>query len=198
MHMKSRKWIAPMSGAALLVLVTADWTGGGVALAAEQVASIDQTTAPGQAMAVDTAGTTGQGPSASSAAAYPGAEPVGAGTSPLANRAAEVLNGGQEVPPVTTSASALSSIVVANDLSVSGTVVTTGIEGTAAHVHQAASGANGPVLITLTQTSATQWSVPEGTKLTKAQYDSFKAGALYVNVHSAAHKSGEIRVQLSP
>ena len=37
-----------------------------------------------------------------------------------------------------------------------------------------------------------------GAKLTDAQYDSFKAGNLYVNVHSAANKGGEIRAQLKP
>ena len=34
--------------------------------------------------------------------------------------------------------------------------------------------------------------------LTDAQYEAFKAGNLYVNVHSAANKGGEIRGQLKP
>jgi hypothetical protein len=32
--------------------------------------------------------------------------------------------------------------------------------------------------------------------LTDAQYDAYKAGGLYINVHSSEHKSGEIRGQL--
>jgi hypothetical protein len=42
------------------------------------------------------------------------------------------------------------------------------------------------------------FSVPAGSKLTDEQYKSFKAGNLYVNVHSAEHKDGEIRTQLKP
>lgn len=43
-----------------------------------------------------------------------------------------------------------------------------------------------------------EWVVPAGSRLTDSQYESFKAGNLYVNVHSAEHKSGEIRTQLKP
>ena len=59
-------------------------------------------------------------------------------------------------------------------------------------------GVNGPVVIPLTKTSDNVWSVPANAKLSDAQYDSYKAGKLYVNVHSAAHKDGEIRAQLKP
>ncbi len=40
--------------------------------------------------------------------------------------------------------------------------------------------------------------MPEGSKLTDEQYAAYKAGNLYVNVHSAANKGGEIRAQLKP
>jgi hypothetical protein len=109
-----------------------------------------------------------------------------------------MLSGGQEVPPVTTSASGTSTITMGADKSVNGAVTTTGVAGTAAHIHQAAMGQNGPVIIPLTKTADNVWSVPPGTKLTDAQHDAFKAGNLYVNVHSDANKGGEIRAQLKP
>jgi hypothetical protein len=108
------------------------------------------------------------------------------------------LSGSQEVPPVTTAASGKGTITVGADKSVSGSVATIGINATAAHIHMAAVGQNGPVIIALTKTSDGVWSVPAGAKLTDAQYDAFKAGNLYVNVHSDAYKAGEIRGQLKP
>jgi CHRD domain len=81
---------------------------------------------------------------------------------------------------------------------VTGSVTTKGIVGTAAHIHLAPAGKNGPPIITLSKTSDNVWSVPEGSKLTDEQYASYKAGDLYVNVHSAEHKPGEIRAQLEP
>ena len=108
------------------------------------------------------------------------------------------LSGSQEVPPVTTSASGSGTITVNADKMVSGSVKTSGLDGTAAHIHQGAPGTNGPVAVPLTKGSDGTWSVPAGAKLTDAQYDAYKAGNLYVNVHSAANKGGEIRGQLKP
>ncbi len=109
-----------------------------------------------------------------------------------------MLSGNQEVPPVTTAATGTGTIMIGMDMSVSGSVTTTGIAGVAAHIHEGAMGANGPVIVPLTKTSDNVWSVPAGAKLTAAQYASYKAGKLYVNVHSAANKGGEIRGQLKP
>ena len=64
-----------------------------------------------------------------------------------------------------------------------------------AHIHEGAAGANGPVIVPLTKDGDT-YKVPAGAKLTSAQLASFKAGNLYVNVHSAANPGGEIRGQL--
>ena len=109
------------------------------------------------------------------------------------------LTGAQEVPPVTSDAKASGDINVKADKSVTGKITTTGIEGTMAHIHMAAPGKNGPPIITLEKSAdGNSWTVPDGAKLTDEQYEAFKAGNLYVNVHSAAHKGGEIRTQLKP
>jgi hypothetical protein len=108
------------------------------------------------------------------------------------------LSGDQEVPPVTTSASASGTITINDDKTVSGGVMTTGIAGVAAHIHNGAPGKNGPVVVPLGKDGDNKWKVAAGAKLTDAQYADFKAGNLYVNVHSAAHKDGEIRGQLKP
>ena len=108
------------------------------------------------------------------------------------------LTGAEETPPVTTSATGTSTIAVAADKSISGTIKTKGIDGTVAHIHVGAPGQSGPPIITLSKGADGAWSVPTGSKLTDEQYASFKAGNLYVNVHSAEHKPGEIRAQLKP
>jgi hypothetical protein len=108
------------------------------------------------------------------------------------------LSGDTEVPPVKTMASGVSTIAVGADGAVAGSVKTTGVAGTAAHIHVGAAGKNGPVIIPLTKGADGEWSVPPGAKLTDEQMKSFKSGDLYVNVHSEANKSGEIRAQLAP
>lgn len=108
------------------------------------------------------------------------------------------LTGAEETPPVATSATGTGSIAIAADKTVRGTIKTTGMEGTVAHIHVGAPGQSGPPIITLEKGADGAWSVPAGSKLTDEQYASFKAGQLYVNVHSAEHKAGEIRGQLKP
>ena len=105
------------------------------------------------------------------------------------------LSGANEVPPVTTSAAGGGTITVGDDGSVSGSVTTTGIAGTAAHIHEGAAGKNGPVIVPFTKEGDT-YKAPAGAKLTEAQMASLKAGGLYVNVHSAANPGGELRSQL--
>lgn len=109
-----------------------------------------------------------------------------------------MLNGDQEVPPVSTAARGTGVFKFGDDGTVSGKVTTTGISGTAAHIHEAASGKNGGVIIPLIKAGDDTWSVPAGAKLSPGQETAYKAGNLYVNVHSDAHKDGEIRGQIRP
>ena len=107
------------------------------------------------------------------------------------------LSGAEEVPPVNASGSGSGTIRVAEDGAVSGSVTTTGVQGTMAHIHQAGKGQNGPVIIPLTKSGDT-YTVPAGAKLNATQMSALKAGNLYVNVHTNANKGGEVRGQLQP
>ena len=107
------------------------------------------------------------------------------------------LTGAQEVPPVSTQGSGSGSFTIGEDGSVSGSVTTTGVAGFMAHLHMAAKGQNGPVILPLTKSGDT-YSAPAGAKLNAAQLSAFKAGNVYVNVHSPQNKGGEVRDQLQP
>ena len=105
------------------------------------------------------------------------------------------LSGANEVPAVSTTASAVADIKVAADGSVSGTITTTGMAPTMAHIHMAPVGVNGPVIVPMVQ-SGDVFTFPAGSKFTEAQLAAYKAGNTYVNVHSAKNPGGEIRAQL--
>ena len=108
------------------------------------------------------------------------------------------LSGAEEVPPVKTSATGTATVTVADDRTVTAKIRTQGVSGTAAHIHEGAAGANGPVAIGLEKTGDNEWSSKPGTKMTDAQYSAYKEGRLYFNVHSAQNKGGEIRGQIRP
>jgi hypothetical protein len=107
------------------------------------------------------------------------------------------LSGAEEVPPVKTTATGSGSFRLAEDGTITGSVTTKDVAGTAAHIHLGAKGKNGPVIVPLTKNGDT-YSVPAGRKLTEAQVKAFKQGELYVNVHSARYKGGEVRAQIQP
>lgn len=107
------------------------------------------------------------------------------------------LSGTQEVPPISVPGSGSGSFTIGADGSVTGSVSTTGVQGTMAHIHMGARGANGPVIVPLTKSGDT-YTAPAGAKLTDAQMQAFKAGNLYVNVHTDRNKGGEVRAQLQP
>jgi hypothetical protein len=116
------------------------------------------------------------------------------------------LSGGQEVPPTTTQASGTATAELDGDeLKVSGSFTNLSSElfpvsGSAAHVHNAPAGENGPILFNLVITSTDNLNgVFAGTKtLNDEEKDAFNDGNLYVNIHSVNFNGGEIRGQLEP
>src|SRR3954467_12117279 len=107
------------------------------------------------------------------------------------------LTGAEEVPPVSVAGSGSGSFTIADDGAVSGSVSTSGVQGTMAHIHQGAKGQNGPVIVPLTKSGDT-YTAPAGAKLNDAQMKAFQSGGLYVNVHTTRNKGGEVRGQLTP
>ena len=116
--------------------------------------------------------------------------------SPMTGEQQIALSGANEVPAVSTAATGTGTVTIKEDRSVSARITVTGMTATASHIHEGAAGANGPVIVPFVKTGDNTFAAPDGAKLTDAQYASFKAGNLYVNVHSAKNPGGEVRAQL--
>jgi hypothetical protein len=116
--------------------------------------------------------------------------------SPMTGEQQVTLSGASEVPPVTTAAAGTGTVTIKEDRSVSARITVTGMAATASHIHEGAAGGNGPVIVPFVKTGDNTFAAPDGAKLTEAQYASYKAGNLYVNVHSAKNPGGEVRAQL--
>lgn len=110
------------------------------------------------------------------------------------------MSGSQEVPPVTTTASGIAAVTVnTNTNRATIHLNSTGVnDATAAHIHTAAAGSNGPVLITLTKDAVNMghWSAEEQA-ITAADLTAFNSGNWYANIHTPANGSGEIRGQIA-
>jgi hypothetical protein len=106
------------------------------------------------------------------------------------------LSGGNEVPAVTTTATGSGTVTVGADCSVKAKITVSGMTATAAHIHQAAAGANGPVIVPFTKSGDNEFVAPDDAKMNEAQCAAYKAGNTYVNVHSAKNPPGEVRAQL--
>ena len=109
------------------------------------------------------------------------------------------LTPAQEVPPTPSTASGAGRLVLnpaTRAFTASFTV--TGMSTTAAHIHPAAVGVNGPVLFPLTESppGSNVWVSAPGATMDESQVAQLRAGGLYVNAHSAAFPGGEIRAQL--
>lgn len=110
------------------------------------------------------------------------------------------LEGGQEVPPVATGATGVGYITVNTVTNaIAANARTSNMVGAnAAHIHQAATGVNGGVIVPLVQDGAAPelFASALGSSFTPAQMVAFLANQTYLNVHSAAFPDGEIRGQI--
>jgi hypothetical protein len=109
------------------------------------------------------------------------------------------LKGSQEVPANDTKGTGAATVTYDPASKVlKWTVTYSGLTGpaTAAHIHgPAEAGANAGVLIAFAKADS---PIEGSATLTDAQAADLMAGKLYINVHTAANKSGEIRGQLAP
>lgn len=116
------------------------------------------------------------------------------------------LSGDQEVPPAATQATGTANAELDGDeLRVFGVFSNLGsdlfpVAGSAAHVHNAPRGANGPIVFNLeVVTTDNRSGAFSGTRtLNDAEKEAFEDGNLYVNIHSATFNAGELRGQLEP
>jgi len=125
-----------------------------------------------------------------------------------------MLSGGEEVPPVDTAATGVASFIVEGGESIKYDVNVTGMDKvTAAHIHNAAKGKNGEVVVTLFKADSPTGQISgnlangsitasnlEGEMKGSPFGDMIRAlelGEAYVNVHTEKNPNGEIRGQIS-
>ena len=118
------------------------------------------------------------------------------------------LAGSAEVPSVSTAASGSALVVIyGGGTSINYQVTYSGLSGAvvASHIHDAAMGTNGPIILPLTAGPSPMVGIltaadftPGGGITTYAQaIAAMEAGGTYVNLHTAAHPGGEVRGQLN-
>ncbi len=111
-----------------------------------------------------------------------------------------VLNGEQEVPTVDTDASGIAIFNVSKTgMAVNYNVVVSGLSGpiTGAHLHMAAMGQNGDVVVNLTDDVIDNVIAGRFDPSTvDGLMEDMMAGNIYINVHTADNPNGEIRGQL--
>lgn len=109
------------------------------------------------------------------------------------------LSAAQEVPPVSSAATGNAEVMVnPSTLAMTYRVTYAGLTGpaTMGHIHgPAPAGQNAGVKIPFPNVAPSP--VAGSVTLTTEQYADLKGGRYYVNIHTAAHPSGEIRGQLA-
>lgn len=109
------------------------------------------------------------------------------------------LSGANEVPAITTTATGLALLRLTASKKLYYRINVSGLEAgdalSAAHIHRAASGVNGGVIIGL-HSGAADFGTIKMLTLDDTQFAAVKADAIYVNVHSTNRPSGIIRGQV--
>lgn len=109
------------------------------------------------------------------------------------------LEGGQEVPPVATSASGSCEVTLTGlSVNVSCTFENLTSSATLSHIHAAPAGINGGVVLDLTPSAATSGTITGNGVLSAQQAADMEAGNMYINLHNEAYPAGEIRGQILP
>ncbi len=166
------------------------------------------TTTPAATATTPAATATTPAATATSPAATATTPPATTPTTPLAGASAITLTGSEEVPPVTTAATGRFEWKVDGSM-VQYRLTASGTNMTMAHLHLAAKGANGPIVVTLfAPVSPGVSSIDVAGTITEANLsgafagkmpeflEAIRAGNLYVNVHSTEHPAGLIRGQV--
>lgn len=111
------------------------------------------------------------------------------------------LEGSNEVPEVESEAAGSVTVTLSGDsIKVQGDFSGLGSKYVASHIHKAAKGKNGKPIQPLDPelgSDKISGSFDSTYALSQGLIDALKSDSLYVNVHSADHKSGELRGQLS-
>ena len=109
------------------------------------------------------------------------------------------LVGTNEVPSVTTTATGVATLRMTADKKLYSKIVVTSLEAndtlTLGHIHKAAAGVNGSVIVDLIP-AATDFGVLKTFTLTDALYNDVLTSQVYVNVHSKRKPSGIVRGQI--
>ena len=129
-------------------------------------------------------------------------EQIGEVESPIGMSFVFPLDGRQETPPVVTQATGECTGMLHADRTVFEIQCTHNVETvTVAHIHQQSPGEPGPVIIPFASAQspmALVWDQDSNPPLSPELVHQLLEGNLYVNVHSTAHRSGELRGQINP
>ncbi|MCB9920404.1 MAG: CHRD domain-containing protein [Planctomycetes bacterium] len=129
-------------------------------------------------------------------ATFPGGEIRGQVLAPSGDELfSGTLSGSNEVPPNASNAGGAACVELTTRGTLRYTVTTAGVVATAAHIHRAPTGTNGPVVFPLA--GGPSVFTGETTVLSAADLTDLRSGNFYVNVHSSTFPGGEIRTQLA-